>query len=46
MPNQRAWKKMIWGAGFDHVERVARFSMKATDGWAVRHAVFHARKGP
>ena len=46
MPNQRAWKKMIWGAGFDHVERVSKFSMKATDGWSVRHAVFHARKDP
>ncbi len=46
MPNQRAWKRMIWGAGFDHVERVSRFSMKSTDGWAVRHAVFHARKDP
>ena len=46
MPNQRAWKRMIWGAGFDHVERVSRFSMKARDGWAVRHAVFHARKDP
>jgi tRNA (mo5U34)-methyltransferase len=44
MPNVRCWKELIWAAGFDHVEEKGRFSMKSTQGYAVRHVVLHGRK--
>jgi tRNA (mo5U34)-methyltransferase len=44
-PSRKTWKRMIAAAGFDSVEEHSRFSMKSTEGYAVRHAVFHARKG-
>jgi hypothetical protein len=44
LPNRRAWKRMIWGAGFDDVREHGRFTMQARQGWGVRHAVFHGRK--
>ena len=44
MPNRRGWRAMIHGAGFEVVREHGRFSMQATAGWAVRHAVFHARR--
>jgi tRNA (mo5U34)-methyltransferase len=44
LPSARTWKRMIWTAGFDSVERVGRFSMRSRDGFSVRHVVHHARK--
>jgi tRNA (mo5U34)-methyltransferase len=44
LPNRRAWKRMIWGAGFNTVTEHGRFTMKARDGWGVRHVVTHGRK--
>ena len=31
-PNLRAWRRMLWSAGFDRVERIGRFTLQATDG--------------
>jgi tRNA (mo5U34)-methyltransferase len=42
-PGARTWKRMIWAAGFDSVERRARFRMRAK-GMRVPHVVFHAHK--
>ncbi|HEX8120662.1 MAG TPA: class I SAM-dependent methyltransferase [Solirubrobacteraceae bacterium] len=43
-PNARAWRRMLWSAGFAHVERHARFTLRATDGLRVPHVVHHAFK--
>ncbi|MDQ3742337.1 MAG: class I SAM-dependent methyltransferase [Actinomycetota bacterium] len=43
-PNARAWRRMLWSAGFDRVERVGRFTLRATDGLKVPHVVHHAFK--
>jgi tRNA (mo5U34)-methyltransferase len=45
LPSIRTWRRMLWTAGFDHVERHSKFKMRATGGWHVRHVVHHARKG-
>jgi tRNA (mo5U34)-methyltransferase len=42
-PGARTWKRMIWGAGFDRVERRARFRMRAK-GMRVPHVVHHAHR--
>ena len=42
-PNVKAWRRMLWAAGFDRVEERGRFTMRARDV-AVRHVVFHAQK--
>jgi len=42
MPNRRAWRQMLWYAGFDRVEERARFTMRSTEGFSVRHVVHHA----
>lgn len=42
-PNIKSWTRMIWAAGFDRVERRARFRMQAKDG-RVPHVVIHAHK--
>jgi hypothetical protein len=44
LPSLRAWKGMIWSAGFDRVERHGRFDMTAVAGWKVPHVVHHAHK--
>lgn len=44
-PSVRTWKRMVWSAGFDHVEVRSRFRMRSRDGWAVRHVVLHGHKG-
>jgi tRNA (mo5U34)-methyltransferase len=44
LPNVRAWRRMLWTAGFDRVEGRGRLSVRATDGLKVRHALFHAHK--
>ena len=43
-PNLRAWRRMLWSAGFERVERHARFTLQATDGLRVPHVVHHAFK--
>ena len=42
-PNTRAWKRMIYAAGFDHTEVKGRFKAKGRDQ-RVPHVVFHSRK--
>src|SRR5437763_7490037 len=45
VPSRKAWREMLWHAGFDSVSQVRRFTMKSTQGWGVRHVVHHAVKG-
>jgi tRNA (mo5U34)-methyltransferase len=45
LPAARTWRRMLWTAGFDRVERRGRFKMKARTGFAVPHVVHHAHKG-
>lgn len=44
VPNRRAWRDMLWFAGFDRVEEHNRFTMKSNEGYSVRHVVNHAHK--
>lgn len=44
LPAIRTWRRMIWTAGFDRVERHAKFVMRASDGLKVPHVVHHAHK--
>lgn len=47
LPNKRAWKRMIWSAGFDEVKATRTFGMKADwqgKQFTVPHVVHHARK--
>ncbi|MDX6638789.1 MAG: tRNA (mo5U34)-methyltransferase [Solirubrobacterales bacterium] len=44
LPGIRTWKRMLWTAGFDRVERHSKFVMEAQDGLKVRHVVHHAHK--
>jgi tRNA (mo5U34)-methyltransferase len=44
LPGIRTWKRMLWTAGFDRVERYGRFKLAAREGWTVRHVVHHAFK--
>ena len=41
MPSLWTWRKLIWSAGYDRVETVGRFRMKAREGWSVPHVVTH-----
>ena len=43
-PNPRAWRRMLWTAGFDDVREHDRFKLRARAGWAVPHVVHHARR--
>ncbi len=43
MPSRRAWRRMLHYAGFHAVGEVARFDMRSSQGWSVRHVVHHAR---
>lgn len=43
-PSVRTWKRMLWTAGFDRVEKKNRFNLKSPQGFAVRHVVHHAHK--
>ena len=43
-PNPRAWRRMIWSAGFDAVREHTRFKLRARAGWSVPHVVHHARR--
>jgi tRNA (mo5U34)-methyltransferase len=42
LPSARAWRRMMWTAGFDAVRRHARFKLRSTHGFAVRHVIHHA----
>ena len=44
LPSRRAWRRMLWSAGFDDVREQGRFTMRSTQGYAVRHVVNHARR--
>jgi tRNA (mo5U34)-methyltransferase len=41
-PSARTWRRMLWTAGFDEVRRHARFKVRSTRGYSVRHVVHHA----
>jgi tRNA (mo5U34)-methyltransferase len=41
-PNRRAWRGMLRTAGFDQVREHARFKVRSTQGFSVRHVVNHA----
>lgn len=41
-PSRRAWRRMLWTAGFDSVVERGRFQMRATAGYQVRHVIHHA----
>jgi tRNA (mo5U34)-methyltransferase len=43
-PSARTWRRMIWTAGFDEVERLGKFSLRSREGWKVPHVVHRARK--
>ncbi len=42
VPNRRAWRDMLWHAGFDSVTEHGRFTMHSEKGWKIRHVVHHA----
>ena len=44
LPNRRAWRDMLWYAGFDKVEERRRFTMRSNEGWKIRHVVHHAHR--
>ena len=44
IPSRRAWRDMMFCAGFDRIEQHSRFSMQSTQGYSVRHVVHHAFK--
>jgi tRNA (mo5U34)-methyltransferase len=44
VPSRKAWREMLWFAGFDRVDEVKRFTMHSTKGWKIRHVVNHAHK--
>ncbi len=42
LPNRRAWRRMLWSAGFDRVVEHDRFTLRSGRGFSVRHVVHHA----
>ena len=44
VPSRKAWRAMLWYAGFDTVAELKRFTMRSTKGWKIRHVVHHAHK--
>jgi tRNA (mo5U34)-methyltransferase len=44
LPSRRAWRRMLWSAGFDGVEQHGRFKLESRWGFSVRHVVHHAWK--
>jgi tRNA (mo5U34)-methyltransferase len=44
LPSIKTWKRLLWSAGFDRVERHSRFKLEARAGWSVPHVVYHAHK--
>jgi tRNA (mo5U34)-methyltransferase len=45
LPGIRTWRRMLWTAGFDRVERTGKFKVYARDGWSVRHVGHRCTKG-
>jgi hypothetical protein len=43
LPSRRTWRRMLWTAGFDSVEEIGRFKMRAK-GFTVPHVVLHAQR--
>jgi tRNA (mo5U34)-methyltransferase len=43
-PGSRTWRRLIWSAGFDRVERRGRFKLDSRRGFSVRCVVHHARR--
>ena len=43
-PSMRAWRRMLWTAGFERVERHGTFTLRATGGVRVPHVVHHAHR--
>jgi len=41
-PNVRAWKRMLWTAGFERIVEHGRFRLRAGGGLSVPHVVLHA----
>ena len=41
LPAIRTWRRMLWTAGFDEVERRSKFKVRARAGWSVPHVVHH-----
>jgi tRNA (mo5U34)-methyltransferase len=41
-PSRRAWRRMMWTAGFNRIRRQADFTMPSTRGFSVRHLIQHA----
>jgi tRNA (mo5U34)-methyltransferase len=44
-PGLGTWPRMMRTAGYERVQRRARFRMRSAAGWSVRHAVYHAHRG-
>ncbi|MDX6583402.1 MAG: tRNA (mo5U34)-methyltransferase [Solirubrobacterales bacterium] len=44
LPSIRTWRRMMRTAGFERVERRAKFVMKTNDGIKIPHVVHHAHK--
>lgn len=42
LPSRRAWRRMMWTAGFDRVREHDRFRVPSTHGFSVRHVINHA----
>ena len=43
-PGSRTWKRLIWSAGFDRVERRGRFKLPSSRGFSVRCVVHHGSR--
>jgi tRNA (mo5U34)-methyltransferase len=44
LPSIKAWKRMLYAAGFNDIEQRGKFPVKARAGWSVQHVAFRARK--
>lgn len=42
LPSRRAWRRMMWTAGFDQVREHAYFKMPSARAFSVRHVIHHA----
>ncbi len=43
-PNRRAWRRMMWTAGFNQVDEHDRFTVRSSRGFSVRHVIHHASR--
>ena len=43
-PGSRTWRRLIWSAGFDRVERRGRFKLRSRHGFSIRCVVHHASR--